>query len=115
MSQQRSMSAGAGPGPATVIAPRFASSSLTTPPVTATASVAAIPATPAAPSEPFIRCSVVSYRSRTKLSKTFIEYCLAVKTPQLHWDSYARYSEFESLHKSLEKMIDSNSSLKQSL
>lgn len=64
------------------------------------------------PFEPFLRCTVQSYRSRVRLSKTYTEYHLTVKSKELHWDQHKRYSEFEALHKSLIELINLDPRLK---
>lgn len=55
---------------------------------------------------------MLSYRSRVRLSKTFTEYHLTVKSKELHWDQYKRYSEFEGLHKSINELISLDPRLK---
>lgn len=55
---------------------------------------------------------MLSYRSRVRLSKTFTEYHLTVKSKELHWDQYKRYSEFEGLHKSIHELISLDPRLK---
>ena len=89
-----------------------ASSPSPSPPAARAAASSASSSSSPPPFEPFLRCSVQSYRSRVRISKTYTEYHLTVKSKELHWDQFKRYSEFEGLHKSLQELINLDPRLK---
>lgn len=79
---------------------------------TAVAAGARSPPHTAAAFVPFLRCSVVAYRSRVRNNKTFTEFQLVVTSPALHWDAHKRYSEFATLHSEVVALIGADKTLK---